>query len=359
MAGRFLPIFRFNTVIQLDRKKIGWHILFWVLYIGFTVGIYYVKEPSFMLHLIYELASLPAKLFIVYFTLYFILPRYLLLKKYGQAIIYFSLVLIIAVWLLQLSVSFVVYPIYYPDVGLAIFPKNLPKLVSPLLDLIIVSSLAVVFKLLKDRELQQREHLRLEKANIQNKLQLLKSQLHPHFLFNTLNGLYACTLDNPVQASKIVLKLSELLRFIIYEGDQRLVNVADEVRCLENYVGLEKIRYGEKVQVNLTVDGEAGNKKIVPLIILPFLENAFKHGPSQENGKSWVNCELWIEEKFLTMKLSNSKKADGGRQEDSNGIGLYNVKQRLKHNYDSSYELTIDNQPSQFLVFLKVPLLQT
>lgn len=311
-----------------------------------------------MLHLIYELASLPAKLFIVYFTLYFILPRYLLLKKYGQAIIFFSLVLIIAVWLLQLSVSFVVYPIYYPDVALAIIPKNLPKLVSPLLDLIIVSSLAVVFKLLKDREVQERERLQLEKVNIQNKLQLLKSQLHPHFLFNTLNGLYACTLDNPEQASKIVVKLSELLRFIIYEGDQRLVRVADEVRCLENYVGLEQIRYGKKIQVNLTVHGEAGNKKIAPLLILPFLENAFKHGPSRESGKSWINCELLIEDKFLMMKLGNSKSADDERLGDSHGIGLYNVKQRLKHNYDDGYELTIDNQPSQFLVFLKVPLLQ-
>ena len=336
--------------------KIRWHIIFWLFYISFTVAIYYVKEPSFMLHLIYELASLPAKLFIVYFTLYFILPRYLLLKKYGLAIAFFTFVLIISVWLLQLSVSLVVYPVYYPDAEPAIIPRHLPKLVSPLLDLIIVSSLAVVFKLLRDRELQERERLELEKVNIQNKLQLLKSQLHPHFLFNTLHGLYAYTLDNPVQASKIVIKLSDLLRFIIYEGDQPLVNLADEINCLENYVGLEKIRYGEKMHISLTVSGEAGNKKIVPLLMLPFMENAFKHAPSNNGGKTSICCKLTIGDTYLSMELGNSKNPGEGLQENLHGIGLHNVKQRLKYNYNNRYELTIENKPTWFSVFLKVPL---
>ncbi|MDN5213041.1 histidine kinase [Fulvivirgaceae bacterium BMA12] len=336
-------------------RKIGGHIVFWLLYISFTVAIYYVKEPSFLLHLTYELASLPAKLFIVYFTLYFILPKYLLNKKYGLATMLFLVVLVMAVLLLQLSVSVIVYPIYYSEVAITFVPNNLEKLVSPLLDLIIVSSLAVVIKLLRDRELQERSRLQLEKMNVQNKLQLLKSQLHPHFLFNTLNGLYACTLENPLEASKIVIRLSDLLRFIIYEGDQPLVPLKDELDALENYVELEKIRYGEKMQAKWTVTGEAGNKKIVPLLMLPFVENAFKHGPAKISSNSWVSCDIGIEDRYLVMKLGNSKTGDE-LPKIRHGIGLNNVQQRLKHNYEGKYELTIDDQPKQFLVFLKIPL---
>ncbi len=339
----------------MSLRKIRGHIIFWLLYISFTVAIYYVKEPSFMLHLIYELASLPAKLFIVYFTLYFILPKYLLRKKYGLATLLFLAVLVMAVWLLQLSVSAIVYPIYYPEVAVTFVPNNLEKLVSPLLDLIIVSSLAVVIKLLRDRELQERRRLQLEKVNVQNKLQLLKSQLHPHFLFNTLNGLYACTMENPAEASRIVIRLSDLLRFIIYEGDQPLVPLKDELNALENYVELEKIRYGEKMQAKWAIAGETGTKKIVPLLMLPFVENAFKHGPAKVGGNSWISCDIDIGEEHLVMKLVNSKKQEE-QPKNPYGIGLSNVRQRLKHNYEDNYELTIDDQPAQFLVFLKIPL---
>lgn len=332
------------------------HLLFWILYVSFTVAIYYVKEPVLGLHILYELASLPAKLLLVYFTLYFILPRYLLVKRYTWALAYFFLALFATVWLLQIGVSLSVYPVYFPEVEILLIPENLDKMISPLLDLVIVSSLAVVAKLLQDREQQERDKLHLEKLNAENELRLLKSQLQPHFLFNTLNGLYACTLEDPVLASEMVVKLSDLLRFIIYEGHRPLVGLRDELQCLRNYYELEKIRYGERLEAAFTIHGSCGNKKIVPLLLLPFLENAFKHGPSKRFQSPWIRVMLKIDEKELILRLSNSKSSDEEQLHRSDGIGLRNVQQQLQHHYGDRYVLRIEDQLDQFVVALKIPL---
>ncbi len=337
-------------------KQVNRHILFWALYIIFTVGIYNVKEPALGIHLTYELASLPAKMFLVYFTLYFTLPHYLLQRKYVPAVLQFSLALVLSVWLLHVGLSFILYPMYYPEIQIALIPKSLTKMVSPLLDLIIVSSLAVVIKLLKDREQQERGLLELEKINAQNELQLLKSQLHPHFLFNTLNGLYAHIMENPQLASNMVVKLSDLLRFIIYEGSKPLVQLKDDLECLKNYIGIERIRYGEKLSMEFTISGETSEKKIVPLLLLPFMENAFKHGPAKEYDKCWIRSQIQIEEHYITLTLKNFKGSHKDTNIDQSGIGLYNVKQRLIYYYKDQFELNIEDHADQFWIFLKIPL---
>lgn len=332
------------------------HFIFWLFYISFTVGIYQVKDPSFWMHLTYEMVSLPAKMLLVYFTLYFILPRFLLPKQYIKALFTYAVMLVISVWFLYLSVSQVVYPTFYPNVATSLLPHDYKKLISPLLDLIIVSSLALVLKLLKDREQQDRNRLQLEKLNIQNELQLLKSQLHPHFLFNTLNGLYAYTLEEPKVAAQMLIKLSNLLRFIIYEGNKSIVYLQDELDCMNNYMELERLRYGKKLQLDYQVTGEIGSKKIVPLLLLPFLENAFKHGTGKRKKADTINCKISIHPKSLNLYLANSKKEQDQLLENSSGIGLQNVQQRLRHHFGEAYQLNIKNYPGQFLVNLNIPL---
>ena len=334
------------------------HLVFWCLYVIFTVAIYYVQEPNLGLHIIYELASLPAKLFSVYFTLYFVVPRFLLKGKYWQAALQVGLVLVVGVFLLRIFVLNSVYPLYFPNVENILVPNDLSKLVSPLLDLIIVTTLAVVMKLLKDREKQEIDRLGREKSNVQNELQLLKSQLHPHFLFNTLNGLYAQILNNPEVAAETVIKLSDLLRFIIYEARKTLVNLVEDLDCIKNYIALERLRYGSKLQFTFLISGTAVNKKIPPLLLLPFIENSFKHGIANAHNACWIKCRIDVSEDILEMDLQNSIAPNIEEEKDTKGIGILNVKRRLKYNYQERFSLTTEKSEDSYHVNLKIPLVK-
>jgi two-component system, LytTR family, sensor kinase len=337
-------------------NRIALHIAFWLLYLSFTVAIYYVKEPDLGLHIAYELASLPAKLICVYFTLYFILPRFLLKKKYWKAVILIILVLTLGVFFLQLLVINTVYPAYFPGITNSVFQNNPSKFISPLLDLIIVTTMAVALKLLKSREKEERDRLSLEKTNIQNELQLLKSQLQPHFLFNTLNGLYALIRDKPELASQMVIRLSNLLRYIIYEGRNALVSVAEDLGCIENYLELERVRYGSKLRLDFSVSGETGSKKIPPLLLLPFIENSFKHGVSNDYNSCWIRCAIIVSENTLEMDLKNSMAKFPGDTTEKPGIGIKNVRQLLDYSYQGRYTLSTRKADEVYHVTLKIPV---
>ena len=332
------------------------HLLFWILYIGFTVGIYQVAEPSFTMHLSYEMASLPAKLLLVYSTIYFVLPVFLKRRKYWQSTTLFAAMSLASVFLLHVSVSILVYPYFFPDVTTSIIPSNWSKLVSPLLDLIIVSSLAVVIKLLKDRELTERRRLELEKLNARNELSLLKSQLHPHFLFNTLNGVYAQTLEDPKTAAEMVVQLSDLMRYIIYQGNSAKVRLEDEIECLRNYVELEKIRHGDRLECTFQTNGILQHHQIQPLLLIPFMENAFKHGVANSYDTASIDCKIDVVEGQLDFRLENSIHDGNIKEEVEEGIGLPNVKQRLNYLFMNSYKLDINPGEKTFTVHLIIPL---
>lgn len=332
------------------------HLLFWFLYVSFTVAIYYVQEPDLLLHLSYELASLPAKLMMVYFTLYFVLPRFLLQKRYAAGVGLLLLSLFISILLLYSLVSLTVYPVFFPEVQVALIPANAGKLISPLLDLVIVTSLAIVIKLFQEREKNERERLQLARINAQHALQLLRSQLHPHFLFNTLNGLYAYTLEAPDKAADMIVKLSALLRFMLYEGSQPQVQLERELIVMQHYIDLEKLRYENKLQVELKITGTPEGQRVVPLMMLPFFENAFKHGPSRMHGSCFIRGKIRLEPGWLHLDLENTKKEPEEPDSHSEGIGLKNVHQRLLYHYGKRFELRLNDQPDRFTVFLKIPL---
>lgn len=336
--------------------KIVKHIGFWILYIVFIVSIYYVQEPNLGLHLVYELASLPAKLFCVYFSLYVILPRFLLEKKYGHAALQFAFLLVVGVFLLRFLVVMIVYPIYFPGAQSTVLPSDPSKLISPLLDLMIATTLATIIKLLHQREREEFNRLRLEKSNIQNELELLKSQLHPHFLFNTLNGLYSQILTNPDMAANMVVALSDLLRYIIYEGRKVLVQVRDDLDCVENYIALERTRHASRLDLKFSVAGTAMDRRIPPLLLLPFVENAFKHGVSRNYDTCWIYCDIQVNEEFLVFNLKNSVDHDPEDTLKPVGIGISNVRQRLEYLHPGQFSLETQLVDKQYYVRLKIPI---
>ena len=219
-----------------------------------------------------------------------------------------------------------------------------------------VIGFALAIKFLKNWYLKQNEAMQVAREKINAELQLLKAQVHPHFLFNTLNNIYSFIINDSPGATEAIKKLSALLRYIIYECNQPLVKLEKELKMIKDYIDLEKIRYGESFNMSLQIQGDVSNKMICPLLLIPFLENSFKHGASQMLTHPWVNLDIVIEEEELYFNLSNSKPTLTGEKTIAKGLGLNNVKKRLAILYPGIHSLNITDDLMSFSVLLKVPL---
>ena len=191
--------------------------------------------------------------------------------------------------------------------------------------------------------------LKTNQANAE--LALLKSQINPHFFFNTLNNLYGLVVENSAQAPAVVLKLSDMMRYTIYEGKKDLVSLKDEVSYLETYIELHKIRYQKKVNIQFTHAIDE-NQQVAPLLFIILLENAFKHGVESLRQNAYVSLHMKSEGKNITFEIKNNFSETESR--GSGGIGLDNLKRRLEYLYPDSQELIIDHSDSVYKAKLKL-----
>jgi LytS/YehU family sensor histidine kinase len=216
-----------------------------------------------------------------------------------------------------------------------------------------VAFFAVTIKLLKYWYANQQAQQVLTQEKLQAELKFLKTQIHPHFLFNTLNNLYALTLKKSDKAPEMVLKLSELINYMLYECKSDEVPLSKEIKFIRNYVDIEKMRYGDKLDVDIRITGDVGDRKIAPLILLPFVENCFKHGVSEELQEAWVKVTIDSHADHIVIKVENSK-AGGMQNRENEGIGIQNVKRRLDLLYPERHALKIMNGEETFLVVLSI-----
>lgn len=219
-----------------------------------------------------------------------------------------------------------------------------------------VSGLAVAIKLLKRWWLKQKETEQLAREKARAELQLLKAQIHPHFLFNTLNNIYFFTLSASKQAPEMIKKLSDMLRYILNECDRPTVPLEKEIKMIQDYMALEKIRYGEQMDMTIDIKGNYHNKMVTPLLLIPFIENSFKHGASKMLTHPYVKLTINIEENGLQFLLTNNKPDTPASTSRNGAIGLKNVRKRLQLLYPGTHELNIVCEPESFIVFLKIKL---
>lgn len=297
---------------------------------------------------------------LVYGILYFFLPRYLSKNKNW---IVTTCLLLIFICLIAFINYFNFVLNFYISTRMGYF------LTMPGMDFIIrawgrqilfnyptIVGFALAIKLLKNWYLKQKEAAQVAREKINAELQLLKAQVHPHFLFNTLNNIYSFIINDSPAATEAITKLSNLLRYIIYECNQPLVKLEKELTMIKGYIDLEKVRYGESFNMSLQMRGNATNKMICPLLLIPFLENSFKHGASQMLTHPWVNLEIVIDDETLYFNLSNSKPTLSGEKTITKGLGLNNVKKRLAILYGGLHSLNIMEEAMSFSVSLKIPL---
>lgn len=340
-----------NKLHWLFRNRILQHTLFWAAHVVFYGLLYGSFEGNYEMAFMEELVFLPGRMAFTYYTMYFLLPRFILPGKYWHFIAWF-LIGSFAMGLEQRYVSYnILYPLYYPEAlewPFFYFPKiiKLFALTYP------VTFVAVTIKLLKYWYANKQAQQILAQEKLQAELQFLKTQIHPHFLFNTLNNLYALTLKKSDKAPEMVLKLSELINYMLYECTSDSVSLSKEIKFIRSYVDIEKMRYGDKLDIDIRVTGDVSDRQIAPLILLPFVENCFKHGASEILQQSWVKLTIDVQPHVLIIKVENNKASDNGTPGRKEGIGIQNVRRRLDLLYAERHELKINNGEETFLVVL-------
>lgn len=220
----------------------------------------------------------------------------------------------------------------------------------------IVVGFAVIIKMMKRGRLKQIETESLAREKAKAELQLLKAQIHPHFLFNTLNNIYFFTLTASQKAPEILTRLSDILGYIFNECSQPLVPLAKELKMIEDYITLEKIRYGDRLKMNVVINGDGSDVMIPPLLLIPLIENSFKHGTSKMLVKPWINLNITIRDELLYLLLSNSRPVESSVLPHIGHIGLSNVKKRLELLYPATHALNISESATGFEVFMKIRL---
>jgi two-component system LytT family sensor kinase len=208
----------------------------------------------------------------------------------------------------------------------------------------------------QQKEIQRLIQFKTQKITLESSF--LKSQVNPHFLFNTLNNIYALSLKKSLQTPEIIDKLESLLHYMLYDCKADLVPLKNEFTFTNSYIILEKLRHKEdQCTVTVNIEGDVNNKMIAPLLLINFLENAFKHGTKTSFGKSWINLDIDVFDKQIHFKLQNSKPLNTIGQAISDyqgGIGLKNVKRRLEILYPERHTLTMDSLKDRFEIDLTI-----
>jgi len=214
----------------------------------------------------------------------------------------------------------------------------------------------IILKYAKDAFVTKRKYERIQAEKIITELNFLKSQVHPHFLFNTLNNIYVLALKKDNRTSSTVRKLGDMMEYMVDSSDRNLVPIRKEVELIQNYIDLEKLRYGDRLLLQFDYNEEDLDYKIAPLMLLSFVENAFKHGVSGDLENPTVKITLKSSEEYMTFNIYNTKSSIAQRDEKSykQGIGVSNVKRQLDLIYEKDYNLEIIEETYTYEVRLKI-----
>lgn len=330
-------------------QRIVYHTAFWLVMLGLLLALD-ATEGGFFAKLNIEVVNIFFYAILVYFNLFYLIPNYLTEKKF---LLYCGLLMLSVV--IITPIKLMVFYLILPNAEAWILPKQIWFFIA---SFTIVGS-STVGKIITDWVRHLREKKELQTQTMQSELRFLKSQINPHFLFNTLNNLYALTLKKSDKAPEIVIKLSEMMRYMLYECNEKRVPLLKEVNYIQNYLDLEKLRQGKNVDINFKVEGEIFDQRIAPLMFIPFLENSFKHGLNNTISHGFVNILLVIEQQHINFHIENSKAASLPTQthKRSGGIGLVNVKRRLNIIYPNQHTLEIHDSPNTYGVELEIDLI--
>jgi hypothetical protein len=364
----------YNFIFSEKRSdRISRHLLFWIgLSAYFTL--LHAGNPILKPQSSY-ISNIPAvfvrnlmmqipQAFCAYAILFVSLP--LFFKKGSLAL---PIIITTGIWVASAAVSNLVTNFVTPQVVNWLLPEKwhrslpvqpIPNLISKLFSVnkgvFTGAGFLVMLHFIKGWYMKEQRNLQLQKENTMSQLKLLTAQVHPHFLFNTLNNIFSQTQNESPKGSKMIMELSDMLRYILTEGRKPLVPLQEELSMIKDYINLEKDRYGNKLDLHLSIPTDTGYLQIAPLLLLPFVENCFNHGVSNSLTAPWINLKIRVSGGQLTMKLMNGKDCSQQNKQSMWGCGIKNVRKRLEHLYPEKHELQISEGPDVFVVNLRLEL---
>jgi hypothetical protein len=348
-----------------NRHRLKRHLLFWLvanlilpLIYGNSIA---MQKPTDAIIIAWLL--MPYNMMLVYTALYWVLAPVTVGQNdqfFSRLGLYFGMG-----WLLMFFYSaYVLIPFQTQKMPVlltykAIFPTYGWSTLNLWFIGLIVSGAAVRIKLYLFWQRREELNQQLLRETLAVELQVLKAKIHPHFLFNTLNNLYSLTLKQSLSAPDMVLKLSDLLYYMIHECNAPTVPLTKEIAFLQNYIELEKLRYGPRLLISSAIAGDMEAKIISPLLLIPFIENAFKHGSAKQIGQTYIKLSLTVTANMLTFRLENNidtYATDNCHRAGMGGLGLPNARKRLALLYPNRHQLIVRPEPERFVIDLMIDL---
>ncbi len=338
-----------------DSKRILEHLVFWLVYwlmISFFQGLY---DLNFAKMLWSSLMHLPLTIVSTYFFIYVILPL-VYEKKLLLFLAYSILLLAASVILRRISIAYIHFPIFFAESGYTFNFFDWYRIGGHFVQSIEVIGIVSGIKYYRDWNRNRNKIDALTKEKKEAELSFLKAQVHPHFLFNTLNSIYYEVLKKSDKAAELVIQLSELLRFTLYECKDDFIYLHKEIKIIENYIEIEKSRYGSRLKVTSRFDKDT-EVKIPPLILFSIVENSFKHGVSDQKGVSEIDISISVLNEKVRLDISNpvSKNIKKDALGASEGIGLDNTMRQLDIIYNSRYILENTIKDNSYNCILEIP----
>ncbi len=329
-------------------SHIGWQELFFQFVLYLLVLLFYSfdrNDPGITLaqvvfFLVYAFASV--------FITYFLMPKYLYKKEYWH---FFGMVVLVL--LLVIVIEELLEVVFYPGTRRA---SIVPGIYFAIFDVLPIIAILSGFKFAWDAIGKQREVEKLKTSIQESELQFLKSQINPHFLFNNLNNLYSYAIEFSPKTPAIILELSSVLRYMLYECKEKFVPLSKEIEQLENFTQLNQLQIEERGNVSFKATNIKTGYQIAPLILLVFIENAFKHSQSGQSSNININIEIKMDGDTLYFYCKNNFQLITETENLTKGIGLDNVKKRLQLLYPNAHEINIIETQDQFEVNLKMEL---
>jgi two-component system LytT family sensor kinase len=346
------------------RISVRQHIMFWIAYFVWDVSqVVLAKSLSpagkFAEHVLpavcTTLLTMPVKILLAWFLFRFTLkPLLLNPNKIRFPLVSAVTITLFFLFILRVIMFFIVFPgIYSADMSKARF-FNLSSLVITMFDLVIPVFLLIIYELYRYTHLSRERERKLEKEKLMSELSFLKAQINPHFLFNVLSTVHALSRYKAPEAADVTLKLSQLMRFMLFEANRKEISITEDVKILDDYIELEKVRFQNKLSVQFEKNIDDPTRKIAPLILLPFVENAFKYASAESRFNSFVQIKLIVSQGSLSFEVENSVEEPLPTNTGTR-IGLANIKRQLELVYPD-HTLILEKRANTFFASLKFKL---
>ncbi len=324
---------------QLKLKRWMIHVIYWLGWMSFWAFMWGTFDNNYYKTVYIQILELPFKLAVVYPVIYFLMPRYLLKTKYVHFGIFYLILLFITGGAMKIMWYHFIDPIYFKD-RLVYAPLKFTELLNVMLSVNTAVILPVGIKLTENWIFHQQKSSELEREKLQAELKFLRTQVNPHFLFNALNSVYALSLKQSELTTQTIAQLADIMRYVIYEASESLVDFNKEIEFIKNYIAFEKVRVDKEVEISFSVNNSRSGQ-IPPLLVLPLIENAFKHLKSTDADKPWIVIQIEANDDVLKIFVENSINSQF-LQKEAKGIGLENLKKRLEILYPDNYNLNFE-----------------